>query len=416
MHENMNLKVKRLQQLGIIETSSPEDLVRSSGNIVIWQEWSTRTVTATKTLKNGLTEERETKKTLLESRTSSIERLLAQATEHLPSFAIHMFNVEHQYLTLKSMKDNLTDDSVAVHIDYSENYSCKYAKEIKDTHFGSGNDQVTLHTGVLYLSRGRVEAFASLSACLQHDAVATWAHLDPVLRYIREKYPEVRNLNFISDGPTSQYRNESYFYLASTVPFMHGFKWVTWNYTGASHGKGAPDGVGGALKHLADRIVSHGTSSPNAESLHDQLKNNSSVTLFKVSEEKIKASSELIPPNLKTVPGMLKIHQLTSTKPGVIHTQEVSCFCGENCTCIPTTCHVLSEGGEDEPDSTEATIEVGPWVLVQYDGDLFPGTVIQDLNHFRTVPLSPAQVSNLFQQYTVIHSVKCSTEIQQDQN
>ena len=42
------------------------------------------------------------------------------------------------------MKDTLADDAVAVHIDYSENYSCKYAKEIKDTHFGSGNDQVTL--------------------------------------------------------------------------------------------------------------------------------------------------------------------------------------------------------------------------------------------------------------------------------
>ena len=53
-----------------------------------------------------------------------------------------------------------------MHVDYSENYSCKYSKEIKETHFGKGNEQVTLHTGVTYLSRGRVEAFASLSACL----------------------------------------------------------------------------------------------------------------------------------------------------------------------------------------------------------------------------------------------------------
>ena len=74
---------------------------------------------------------------------------------------------------------------------------------------------------------------------------------------------------------------------------------------------------------------------------------------------------------------MCVFEQLTSTKPGVINTREVSCFCGENCMCFPTMCHVLSEGGEEEPDSTEATIDVGQWVLVQYDGDLFPGTVTQ---------------------------------------
>ena len=343
MHENINLKVKRLHELGIIETSSPEDLVQLSvcdtgnmscmygrceqccektfsstldpltqGNIVAWKEWLTRSVTATKTHRNGAAEERVTKKTLLESRTSSIERLLALTREQLPSFAIHLFNINHQYKAIKAMKDSLADDAVAIHIDYSENYSCKYAREIKETHFGTGNDQVTLHTGVIYLSRNRVEAFASLSACLQHDAVATWAHLDPVLKYIRKEYPEACNLHFISDGPTSQYRNKSCFYLASTVPFMHGFKSVTWNYTEASHGKGAPDGVGGALKNLADRIVAYGTSIPNADSLYDQLKVNSSVTLFKVSEEKIKASSELTPPDLKVVPGTLKIHQVST--------------------------------------------------------------------------------------------------------
>ncbi|KAL1005131.1 hypothetical protein UPYG_G00054930 [Umbra pygmaea] len=91
MHENIDLKIKRMKQLGIIETSSPEDLVQSSvcdagnmscmygrcqkciektfptsldpltqGNTVIWPEWITRSVTVTKTLKDGSTEERQT--------------------------------------------------------------------------------------------------------------------------------------------------------------------------------------------------------------------------------------------------------------------------------------------------------------------------------------------------------------------
>ncbi|KAL1277348.1 hypothetical protein QQF64_024021 [Cirrhinus molitorella] len=71
---------------------------------------------------------------------------------------------------------------------------------------------------------------------------------------------------------------------------------------------------------------------------------------------------------------------LASTKPGVIDTREVSCFCGRNCQCFSTNCHVFSEEGDEDPDRTEATIEVGQWVLVEYDGDLFPGTVTQVLD------------------------------------
>ena len=41
--------------------------------------------------------------------------------------------------------------------------------------------------------------------------------------------------------------------------------------------QGAPDGVGGALKNLANQIVSYGTSIPDAESLYEQLESNFSV-------------------------------------------------------------------------------------------------------------------------------------------
>ncbi|XP_062862381.1 uncharacterized protein LOC134324457 [Trichomycterus rosablanca] len=142
------------------------------------------------------------------------------------------------------------------------------------------------------------------------------------------------------------------------------------------HGKGAPDGVGGALKNLADRIVAYGTSIPDADTLFEQLAKNSSVTLYKVSEEDIKASNELVPTQLKSVRGTMKIHQLTSTKPGVISTREVSCFCEKDCQCFSPCVHTFSER-EESPDNAESTIEVGQWVLVEYDAELFPGTVTQ---------------------------------------
>lgn len=262
----------------------------------------------------GPHEVKEVRNVLLEKRHTSIEKLVELTQDHLSNFSRHIYNIKHQFERLRSLRETLTQNDVVIHIDYSENYSCKYSREIKETHFGGGNQQVTLHTGVIYHSGGRVESFASLSACLQHDATATWAHLDPVLRSVREEHPNARNIHFVSDGPTSQYRNKTNFYLASTVPFMQGFNHVTWNFTKASHGKGAPDGVGGALKNLADRIVSYGTSIPDAETLFEQLNLNSSVRLFRIIEEDIKTSAELVPPYLKPVPGTMRIHQVSQLK------------------------------------------------------------------------------------------------------
>ncbi|KAG9355818.1 hypothetical protein JZ751_000660 [Albula glossodonta] len=45
----------------------------------------------------------------------------------------------------------------------------------------------------------------------------------------------------------------------------------TWNYFEDSHGKGAPDGVGGTLKRRADRLVRLGVNIPMALSLYQAL-------------------------------------------------------------------------------------------------------------------------------------------------
>ncbi|KAK1889254.1 Protein MLP1 [Dissostichus eleginoides] len=308
----------------------------TKNNIVSWNEWVTRTTAFTKKQSDGTSTVVDAKNTTLEKKVASTEKLVELTNNDLPRFSIHLYNIAHQFTRIKELKQSLAEDQVVVHFDYSENYNCKWSKEIKDTHFGGCHKQVTLHTGVLYFSEGQSEAFTTVSSCLRHDAVATWAHLDPVLEHIKTSHPSAKNIHLVSDGPTSQYRNKVSFYLASTVPFMKGFKSVTWNFTEASHGKGAPDGVGGALKNLADRLVAYGTDIPDAEALLHNLSKQSSVKLFKVTEEKVETYRELVPPSLKTVQGTLKVHQLVSTDPG--------------------------------------------WAMVlvvEYDGDLYPGTVTQ---------------------------------------
>lgn len=107
--------------------------------------------------------------------------------------------------------------------------------------------------------------------CIRHDERAVWAHLEPILKELRASCPEITVLHVISDGPVTQYRNRANFYLLSTVPFLSGFKHVTWNYSEKSHGKGAPDGIGGAVKRDADRYVQRGGELQTPLDLYEML-------------------------------------------------------------------------------------------------------------------------------------------------
>lgn len=57
----------------------------------------------------------------------------------------------------------------------------------------------------------------------------------------------------------------------STVPFTMGFKHVTWNYSEMSHGKGAPDGVGGAIKRMADVHIQSGSDLQSPRDVYEFL-------------------------------------------------------------------------------------------------------------------------------------------------
>ena len=97
-------------------------------------------------------------------------------------------------------------------------------------------------------------ALCSVSESKRQNAAAIWTHMDPVLRDIQTKYPSVTTVHFWSDGPSKQYKNKN-FYLVSEVPPTLGFSRTTWNYFPTSHGKGAPDGIGGTVKRTADSLL-----------------------------------------------------------------------------------------------------------------------------------------------------------------
>jgi len=57
---------------------------------------------------------------------------------------------------------------------------------------------------------------------LEHGPIGIWAHLKPVLSFVRDQYPAIRHLTFWSDGPSSQYKQKGNFFRLCSDPFSAG--------------------------------------------------------------------------------------------------------------------------------------------------------------------------------------------------
>lgn len=175
-------------------------------------------------------------------------------TDYMP----HLGNLRHQYNSITKLKECLTDKDLLIHIDFSENYGCKWTREIQSCHFGGNRLQITLHTGVLYMGKNTHQSFCTVSTDLHHDPVAIYTHLQPIL----VRYPQIKSLHFLSDSPSSQYRNTGMIYLMINhiIPMFPHLEIFSWNYSESGHGKGAPDGIGATIKRTCDQIIASGVA------------------------------------------------------------------------------------------------------------------------------------------------------------
>lgn len=135
-----------------------------------------------------------------------------------------------------------------------------------------------------------------------------------------------------------------------------GFKNGSWSFFESSHGKGAPDGVGGALKRLGNHLIAHGNDIPDAKVFFNLLKEHSKIKLFYVTGEDIKEIDKTLPNGLTTIKGTRQIHQVVTFKRGKILFRTLSCFCRSNnwhqgkiCNCFFKSKSVTFKEKRDQP-------------------------------------------------------------------
>ncbi|CAF3793777.1 unnamed protein product [Rotaria sp. Silwood1] len=246
--------------------------------------------------------------------------------------------MELVYAQFKSAKlirqSALTSDNViTLHIDWSENYNLKQAREERSAYYYE--QHVSIAAGYVW-RKDNCFSFGCLSDDTSHLSESTWAAIHDLLDELLsgKDLKHITELNIISDSPLSQYRNKT------TIFFLKYYatnrKITTrWLFLASGHGKGIADGIGATIKRLFDNAVrlNPDESFKGAEDLMSKIKNSTNIRLYLYKKEDIHSLRMQIP-SLKSIKGTSKFHEIIVKPNGEIFTKNKS---DETETLIHTT-------------------------------------------------------------------------------
>ena len=123
---------------------------------------------------------------------------------------------------------------------------------------------------------------------------------------------------------------KTHFYLISTYLYDLDFVVGTWNFSEAGHGKGAADGIGGALTRTARRCVANRHDTTDTLQLFNVLIN-FDIKLFFDEDHEITDTDDVkycyIPMKLDAITNVMTIHQVVTDDKGHTTYRFLSCFC-----------------------------------------------------------------------------------------
>lgn len=337
-HQNMALTLKCMPSSGATLPVNPDEFARkleetggdlsnileSLADTIHHEQWKKVT------LDDG---KKRTKIVATEVDKNSFKTLV---NEQINDFKEHIKRVKQQYKAIGELKQNLPDGHIISQMDFAENFSCSSADEIQSAYWNQ--NAITLHPVVVYYrenSELKHMNYVFVTDELGHNIGTVYAFLKTLIPDVRQRLQkELKKVYYWTDGPSSQYRNKTAFYLISNHKEVFGSD-ADWNYFESGHGKGACDGVGGTAKRMADQSIKQGkVSIQDASDFHhwgQEYHKNAKYILVK-QEDCEAARKEIDEMNKAICPvkGTLQIHHVVGIEKGKVKTSKTSCYC-EQC-------------------------------------------------------------------------------------
>ena len=152
-----------------------------------------------------------------------------------------------------------------------------------------------------------------------HGAATVHTFIKALVPAIREDI-EFNHVHYVTDSPSSQYRNLNMFSVLGTE--------ASWLYIEAGHGKGPYDGVGGCSKRMADDYVRRSNSILTATQYAAYSNSSGKVKYIVISKEAVADGLPALEAIkwTSTVKGTMTYHAAVCPRPGVLRMRKTSRF------------------------------------------------------------------------------------------
>ena len=314
--------------------------------------------------------------------TATIHDIFDALRAQLNDFLVHRFIKRNQAAHFAQLIAGCDGCSVVLQVDFSENATLLQQDEIQSAHWT--HKQVTIFTAHTWIDKHVKESFAIVSDNLNHTKEAVYTFMSFLFSKLTEKYKSIKVINVFSDGAASQLKQRYLFSNCHEWENEFSMKLI-WNFFATSHGKGAVDGIGGTVKRSVWRVVRAGTTAPLDAASYAEIASdrNPNVNVKYISSAEIKKDSVKKAPIWSAavgVPNTLKLHCVRAHNAKMLRVSTVSTK--DDFTLVEIFQGAGSDESEPEEqnqpnDRNEVTLEVniGDWVLVNYDGADFPGEI-----------------------------------------
>lgn len=235
------------------------------------------------------------------------EEYLDLMQSKLSKLLTHTYVAKEQSCYLKEKVTNLESEEAVSLVDFSENY--KYVIQDSVQSFYWGQKAVTVHPVVVYLNiDGKVQNinFCFFTEDLKHDITLVKIIQNKIVDLLKDQYPQVKHVEFFSDGCVGQYKNAENFSNLLQYKEKYGIS-VVWNFFATAHGKSPCDGIGGTVKRTLARESlkrPYNNQITNIEEIlkccREYLPN---IKCFSISAEEIELHRKNLTKEAKTIPG-----------------------------------------------------------------------------------------------------------------
>jgi len=241
--------------------------------------------------------------------------LIDKTTEQILKLIPHDYVARSQSEYLKQLKNNLSDTTLIVTMDFGMNYSCLIQGEIQSYHWSK--KQVTIHPVVIFYKENQEvkhRTIVFISDDLDHDADLVQVFEDKIINIVKQDHPSTTCIEYFTDGCGAQYKNKKTFMRDCQQMKKHGIS-VKRNFHATSHGKCLCDAASASVKR---KVANASLQRPldnqiiNAQDVYDFC--NSSdldmhfIMVYKADVDKVREAAKL-EKELQAVPGTRSFHQ-----------------------------------------------------------------------------------------------------------